>query len=126
MTRTADIANLVADRLRVNKLALKLPEWVALVAFRLNRSEFWDIRWPPSFAECAATQAFGDELLDLKLPNDLDSRWLSPGGRDLAAAYLLPQAETLLLQVRQELNRRADAAKRAREGQSATSSGSRM
>jgi hypothetical protein len=117
----------VADRLRVNKLALELPQWVAIVACRLNEvPEFWDIRWPPSFAECAATLAFGDELLDLKLPNEFDSRWLSPGGRDLAAAYLLPEAETLLLQVRQELKRRADAAKRAREGQSATSSGSRM
>jgi hypothetical protein len=37
--------------------------------------------------------AFGDELLDLVLPDDLDFHWLSPGGRDLAAAYLLPRAE---------------------------------
>jgi hypothetical protein len=43
--------------------------------------------------------AFGDELLDLQLPNRNDL-WLSPGGRDLAAAYLLPRAEAAL---RQEL-----------------------
>jgi hypothetical protein len=40
----------------------------------------------------------------------------------LAAAYLLPRAETAL---RQELQRLVDAAKRAREGQSSSSSGSR-
>jgi hypothetical protein len=98
--------------------------WVASAAFRLN--EVPDhLRWPPSFAECAATLAFGDELLDLVLPEDLDSRWLSPGGRDLAAAYLLPRAETLLRALRQELKRLADAAKRARQGQSSSSSGSR-
>jgi hypothetical protein len=44
-----------------------------------------------------------------------DSRWLSQGGRDLAAAHLLPRAEAAL---RQELLRLADAVKRAREGQS--------
>jgi hypothetical protein len=38
----------------------------------------------------------------------------------LAAAYLLPRAEAAL---RQELERLADAAKRAREGQSSSSSG---
>ena len=66
--------------------------------------------------------AFGDELVDPKLPNDPDSQWLSQGGRDMAAAKLLPRAEAAL---RQELQRLADAAKRAREGQSASSSGSR-
>jgi hypothetical protein len=40
----------------------------------------------------------------------------------LAAVYLLPRAETALSQ---ELQRLADAAKRVREGQSASSSGSR-
>jgi hypothetical protein len=49
-------------------------------------------------------------------------KWLSPGGRDLAAAYLLPCAEAAL---RHELQRLAGAAKRAREGQSSSSSGSR-
>ena len=57
--------------------------------------------------------AFGDELLVLP------DKWRTPGGRDLAAACLLPRAETAL---RQELQRLADAAKRAR---SASSSGSR-
>jgi hypothetical protein len=115
---SADIANLVADRLRVNKLALKVPAWVALAVARLNEVPR-HLRWPPSFAECAATLAFGDELL--VLPND-EYEWRTPGGRDLAAVYLLPRAETAL---RQELQRLADAAKRAREGQSASSSGSR-
>ncbi len=58
--------------------------------------------------------AFGDELIDLELPGN-DSQWLSQGGRDMAAAKLLPRAEAAL---RQELQRLADAAKRAREGQS--------
>jgi hypothetical protein len=65
--------------------------------------------------------AFDEELLDLQLP-DRNDLWLSPGGRDLAAAYLLPRAEATL---RQALQRLADAAKRAREGQSSSSSGSR-
>jgi hypothetical protein len=63
--------------------------------------------------------AFGDELLDLVLPDDFGLRWRSPGGRNFAAAYLLPRAEATL---RQELQRLADAAKRAREGQSSSSS----
>ncbi len=65
--------------------------------------------------------ALGDELMDLKLPNDANSQWLSQGGRDSAAAYLLPRAEAAL---RQELQRLADAVKRARESQSSSSSGS--
>jgi hypothetical protein len=32
----------------------------------------------------------------LKLPNEADSQWLSQGGRDSAAAYLLPRAEAAL------------------------------
>ena len=56
--RNADIANLVADRLRVNKLALKVPAWVALAVARLNEVPR-HLRWPPSFAECAAVLAFG-------------------------------------------------------------------
>ena len=57
----------MADRLRVNKLALKVPAWVALAVARLNEVPR-DLRWPPSFAECAAMLAFGDELL--VLPDD--------------------------------------------------------
>jgi hypothetical protein len=66
--------------------------------------------------------AFGDELLDLELPDLNRSHWLSPGGREFAAAYLLPRAGAAL---RQELQRLADAAKKARAGQSSSSSGSR-
>ena len=65
--------------------------------------------------------AFGDELLDLVLPGDSGLRWRQPGGRTFAASYLLPRAEAAL---RQELQRLADAAKRARQGQSSSSSGS--
>jgi hypothetical protein len=71
---------------------------------------------PPALAACPVVLAFGSELL--VLPDD-ESEWISPGGRDLAAVYLLPRAETAL---RQELQRLADAAERAR---SASSSGSR-
>ncbi len=99
----------------MNKLALKVPAWVALAVARLNEVP-GHLRWPPSFAECAATLAFGDELLVL---SDDKYNWRTPGGRDLAAAYLLPRAETAL---RQELQRLADAAKTAREGQSSSSS----
>jgi hypothetical protein len=77
---------------------------------------------PPALAARAAVLAFGDELVDVELPDDPDVQWLSPGGRDLAAAKLLPRAEAALLQ---ELQRLADAVKRAREGQSSSSSDSR-
>ena len=68
---------------------------------------------------CTAMLAFGDELVDLRLPNYPDSQWLSQGGRDMAAAKLLPRAEAAL---RQELQRLADAVKKARECQSSSSS----
>jgi hypothetical protein len=117
-----DMENLVADRLRVNKLVLKIASWVASAVAR--RVELWDdtLVIPPALAARSAVFAFGDELVDLKLPNDPDPQCLSPGGRDMAAAYLLPRAEAAL---RQELQRLADAVKRAREGQSSSSSGSR-
>ena len=122
----------MGDRLRVNKLALKVALWVASAVAR--RVELWDdalvlppalaapLVLPPALAARAAVLAFGDELLDLRLPNDrgANSQWLSQGGRDMAAAVLLPRAEAAL---RQELQRLADAAKRAREGQSSSSSG---
>ncbi len=59
--------------------------------------ELWDdiLVLPPALAARAAVLAFGDELLDLQLPDRIDP-WLSPGGRDFAAAYLLPRAETAL------------------------------
>jgi hypothetical protein len=60
--------------------------------------------------------AFGDELL--VLPDD-NYEWRTPGGRDLAAAYLLPRAETAL--------RRSCSGwptpPREREGRSSSSSG---
>ncbi len=104
----------------MNKLALKVPAWVALAVARLNEVP-GQLRWPPSFSECAAVLAFGDELLDLRLPGDYDSQWLSQGGRDMAAAHLLPRAEAAL---RQELQRLADAVKRPREGGESSSSSS--
>ncbi len=55
-----------------------------------------------------AVLAFGNELIYLRLPYDADSQWLSQGGRDMAAAHLLPRAEDPL---RQELQRLADAVK---------------
>ncbi len=82
----------MADRLRVNKLALKVPAWVALAVARLNEVP-GHLGVPTSFAECAAITAFGDELL--VLPDD-EYEWLTPGGREFAAAYLLPLAEAAL------------------------------
>jgi hypothetical protein len=112
----------VADRLRVNNLLLKVASWVASAVAR--RVELLDdnLVIPPALAARAAVLAFGDELVDLKLPIDRDLQWLSQGGRDMAAARLLPRAEAAL---RQELQRLADALKLAREGQSSSSSGSR-
>ncbi len=89
-----------------------------------RRVELWDdnLVIPSALAARAAVLAFGDELLDLKLPDNPDSQWLSQGGRDLAAAKLLTRAEAAL---RQELQRLADAAERSRKSQSSSSSGSR-
>jgi hypothetical protein len=108
----------VGDRLSVNKLVPKVALWVASAVAR--RVELWDdaVVLPPALAARAAVLAFGDEGL-LPGRNDL---WLSPGGRDFAAAYLLSRAEATL---RQELQRLADAAKQARAGQSSSSSGLR-
>ena len=82
----------MADRLRVNELALKVPAWIALAVARLNEVP-GHLGVPPSFAECAAILAFGDELL--VLPDD-QYKWRTPGGREFAAAYLLPLAEAEL------------------------------
>ncbi len=120
----------MADRLRVNKLVLKVASWVASAVAR--RVELWEdtlvlppapaapLAIPPALAARVAVLAFGGELLDLVLPDDFGSRWRSPGGREIAAAYLLLRAEAAL---RQELQRLADAARRARQGQSSSSSG---
>ncbi len=109
----------MADRLRVNKLALKIASWVASAMAR--RVELWDDNLVMrTLAARVAVLAFGDELVDLRLPDNVDPVWLSQGGREMAAAYLLPRAEAAL---RQELQRLADAVKRARLGQSSSSSG---
>ena len=99
----------MTDRLRVNKLVLKIASWVTSAVAR--RVELWDdnLVIPPALAARAAVFAFGDELLELRLPRD-------------AAAQLLPRAEAAL---RQELQRLANAVERARSGQSSSSSGSR-
>ncbi len=90
-----------------------------------HSGELWDdnLVLPSAVAARAAVLAFGDELVDPELSDDPNVQWLSPGGRDFAAAYLLPRAEAAL---RQELQRLADAVKRARESQSSSSSGSRV
>ena len=131
--RSEDIKNLVKDRLRVNKLVSKVPSWVASAVAR--RVELWEdttlvlppalaapLVLPPALAARAAVLAFGDELLDLVLPGEVSSRWRQAGGRLSAASYLLPRAEAAL---RQELQRLAAAAKRARLVQSSPSSASR-
>jgi hypothetical protein len=117
-----DLKNLVADRLRVNKLVLEIASWVA--SAMLRRVELWDDNLPihQTLAARAAVWALGDELLDHELFDGSDAHWLSQGGRDMAAAFLLPRAEAALLQ---ELQRLADAVKRARAGQRSSSSGSR-
>jgi hypothetical protein len=113
----------VTDRLRVNKLVLKVAPWVASAIAR--RVELWDdnLVIPPAVAARAAVLAFGDELVDLRLPDDSDSQWLSQGGRKMAAADLVPRAEAAL---RQELQGLAAAAERSRKSQSSSSSGSRV
>jgi hypothetical protein len=90
----------VADRLRVNRLVHNVASWVPSAMAR--HVELWDdnLVIPPTLAARAAVMAFGGELIDLELPKDADSRWLSQGGREMAAAVLLPRAEAAL---RQEL-----------------------
>jgi hypothetical protein len=101
----------VTDRLRVNKLVLKIASWVA--SAMLRRVELWDdnLVIPPAVGARAAVLASGDELIGLELPNEADSQWFSQGGRDMAAAHLLPRAEAALSSARKEaaLNDHADA-----------------
>jgi hypothetical protein len=65
-----------------------------------RRVDPWDdnLVVPTALAARAAVLAIGDELMDLKLPNDSDSQWLSQAGRDSAAAYQLPRVEAVLRQ----------------------------
>jgi hypothetical protein len=100
---TADIKNVVVDRLRVNKLALKVPAWSSL---RVAGAPFY-LGLPPSLAESAVVLAFGDELVDVRLENEDELYvWLTLGGRAFAAAYLQPLAHAALLP---ELQRLASA-----------------
>jgi hypothetical protein len=105
---TADFTAVKTDRIRVNRLAPKVAAWVASAAAR--RVELWDKKPVlAALAARAAVLAFGAELLDLTLPmQQLDltvpelcvgasDRWLSPGGREFAAAYLMPLAHAALL-----------------------------
>jgi hypothetical protein len=98
-----DIKDLVDDRLHVNYLVDEIASWVASAVAR--RVELWDdeLVLPPTTAARAAVLAFGDELLDLKRGH-YTHRWRA-GGRDFAAACVLPRAEAAL---RQELRRLAD------------------
>ena len=115
------------------ELVREVASWVASAVAR--RVELWEdtlvlppalaapLVLPPALAARAAVLAFGDELLDLELSLNGDgSQWRQPDGRSFAATYLLPRAEAAL---RQELQRLADAAKRARQGQISSTSGSR-
>jgi hypothetical protein len=75
------------DRLHLNRIIDRMPDWVASAVARL-----WDpkFRIPPDLAARAAVLAFGEELLNK------DGRWRSPGGRKFAAVYLMPRAEAAL------------------------------
>jgi hypothetical protein len=102
---------LVADCLGVNKLVLKIASWVAfaMALWRGASSSGTTINLVMrTLAARVAVLAFGDELVDLRLPDNVDPLWLSQGGREMAAAYLLPRAEA-----EEELQRLADAVKRA-------------
>ncbi len=74
-----------------------MPAWVALAVARLTEVP-GHLGVPSSFAVCAAMLAFGDELLvQQDDPYQLDGYvWRTSGGRELAAAYLLPLAEAAL------------------------------
>jgi hypothetical protein len=100
---TADIKNVVADLLRVNRLALKVPAWVVSAAAKVTEipyvlgSGHRRLDLPPGFAAgfaaSAAVFAFGDELLDQVLPaikegSEASTGWLTPGKRAFAAAYM--------------------------------------
>jgi Ran GTPase-activating protein (RanGAP) involved in mRNA processing and transport len=98
----SEIEDLVDDRLRVNNIALKVSAWVVAAVTKVAEIPEHH-RLPRGFVEAAAVLAFGDELLDLELPNDKykwlpgnDHKWRTPGGRSYAAAYLLPLAEAAL------------------------------
>ncbi len=66
-----DNEHLMQDRLRVNKLVLKVASWVAS-QWRGELNPGTTVSSPvKALAACATVLAFGDERLDLQLP-DLD------------------------------------------------------
>ena len=86
------MTSLVADRLRVNELALEVPAWAVSAVNKV--AEVPGYRGlPPGFADNAVVLAFGDELL--VLPGN-DCKWRAPCGREFAAACLLQLAEAVL------------------------------
>ncbi len=111
---TADIKNVVADRLHVTRLAPEVAAWVASALARRVELEDGKLVLPPALAARAAVLALGgDELLDLALAAShtcfaclASDGWLSPRGRSFAATYLVPRAEAALLP---ELQRLASA-----------------
>jgi hypothetical protein len=112
----------VADRLRVNNLVLKVASWVASAMAR--RVDLWDdnLLIPPALAARAAVLVFGRRAYGPK-----------PAQRSRLAVALArrsrlggcPADDEGEAALRQELQRLADAVKRARAGQSSSSSGSR-
>jgi hypothetical protein len=69
--------SLVEDRHRFSKLVLKIASLVASAVAR--RVELWDDIHviPLALAARAAVLPLGDERIDLELPYESDSEWLS-------------------------------------------------
>jgi hypothetical protein len=76
------MTNLEVDHLRINKLVLKIDPWVA--SAMLRRVELCDdnLVIPHALAARAAVLAFGDELIDLELPDKADSQRLAGRSRN--------------------------------------------
>jgi hypothetical protein len=109
-------------RLRVNKLVLKVAlhssplQWRGASSYGKTLSSSCPLSPPAQPCWRSATSSW------TSCCRTATTKWRASDGRDLAAAYLLPRAEAAL---RDELKRLADADKRARQGQSSSSSGSR-
>jgi hypothetical protein len=92
------MTNLVADRLGVNMPVLKIASWVATAMLR--RVALWDDNLV-DLHSCRPRRRAGVRrraFVELEPSDGVNFRWLSPGGRDSAAAYLLRLAA-----LRQEL-----------------------
>jgi Ran GTPase-activating protein (RanGAP) involved in mRNA processing and transport len=90
--------NIMDDRIRLNKLALKVPAWVESVMERGAALLGPRSVYIPSLVARTTVFAFGDELLDIVFDEEhaYYNNWHSPEGRRFAAAYLLPIAEHAL------------------------------